>query len=180
MPDWSKLAKRIRVPAGFVFAVLYFWLARPDKASLWQGSILVAVGLAIRTLASGYVRKNQELATTGPYAYTRNPLYLGSLILAVGFAWISRSLWILGGVLLMFFAIYLPVIADEEKFLRGRFPEFEGYSKAVPRIYPRFTAYAKGASKFSWALYMKHREYNALAGSLALLAVMALKAWRRF
>ena len=179
MPDWSKLAKRIRVPAGFAFAVLYLWLARPDKASFWQGSILVILGLAIRTLASGYVRKNEELATTGPYAYTRNPLYLGSLILAIGFAWISRSPWILAGVVLMFFGIYLPVIAEEEKFLRQRFPEFQSYSGAVPRIFPRFTPYAKGAAKFSCALYVKHREYNALAGSVALLATMALKVWRR-
>src|SRR5215813_1475703 len=105
MPDWPKQTKRLRVPVGFVFAVLYFWVAQPDKASLWQGSILVALGLGIRTLASGYVLKNEELATTGPYAYTRNPLYLGSLILAVGFAWTSRSPWILAGVVLMFLAI---------------------------------------------------------------------------
>jgi protein-S-isoprenylcysteine O-methyltransferase Ste14 len=180
MAEWSKLAKRIRVPAGFAFAVAYFWLARPTSASFWQGSLLVMLGLVIRTLASGYVRKNEELATTGPYAHTRNPLYLGSLILAVGFAWVSQSWWILAGVVLMFFGIYFPVIKGEEQFLRERFSEFEHYSKAVPRIFPRFTAYKEGASKFSWALYQKHREYNALIGSAALLAIMAAKAWHKF
>lgn len=180
MPEWSKLAKRIRVPAGFAFAIAYFWLARPTPASLLWGSLLVVLGLAIRTLASGYVRKNEALATTGPYAYTRNPLYLGSLMLAIGFAWVSQSVWILAGVGLMFFVIYLPVIKGEEKFLRERFAEFESYSKAVPRLFPRWSAYEKGGSRFSWLLYKKHREYNALAGSAALLAAMAARAWHRF
>jgi len=180
MPEWSRLAKRIRVPVGFAFAVAYLWLSRPTAASVIQGSVLVIIGLVVRTLASGYVRKNEELATTGPYAYTRNPLYLGSLILAIGFAWVAQSFWILAGVVLMFFAIYLPVITGEEEFLRERFAEFGSYSNAVPRIFPRFTAYRKDASKFSWALYKQHREYNALAGSAALLVVMAAKAWHKF
>jgi len=177
MAEWSRLAKRIRVPAGFGFAFFYMWAAHPDGTAFWQGAMLVALGLGIRALASGYVRKNEELATTGPYAYTRNPLYLGSLILALGFAWASRSVWIGAGVLLMFFAIYLPVISDEEKFLRQRFPEFQSYAESVPRIFPRVTAYAKGGGGFSWPLYLKHGEYNAALGSMALLAVLALKAW---
>lgn len=180
MSEWSKLARRVRVPMGFALALAYLWLARPTPAAFFEGSILVFSGLVIRMLASGYVRKNEELATTGPYAYTRNPLYLGSLILAVGFALISQSVWIVAGVGLMFFAIYLPVIKGEEKFLRERFTEFENYSKAVPKLFPRLSAYEKGASKFSWELYKKHREYQALAGSAALLAAMAVKAWRWF
>jgi len=180
MPEWSRVAKRVRVPAGFALAIVYFWLARPTPASLFWGALLVALGILIRTLASGYVRKNEELATTGPYAYTRNPLYLGSLILAAGFAWISQSFWIVAGVTLMFFAVYLPVIKGEEEFLGRRFAEFASYSQAVPRLFPRWSAYRKGSSKFSWALYRKHREYNALAGSAALLAVMAARAWHRF
>src|SRR4249920_381628 len=115
---WGKIARRIRVPLGFVFAVLYFWLARPTWRFLALGAILIVPGLLIRALASGYVRKNEALATSGPYAYTRNPLYLGSLLIGIGFAVAARSWWV-GAVLVgMFVAIYLPVIRGEERFLK--------------------------------------------------------------
>src|SRR5467141_2037019 len=118
MAEWSKIARRIRVPLGFLFAVLYFWLARPSWRSLILGAIVVVLGLLIRALASGHVRKNEALATSGPYACTRNPLYLGSLLMGVGFAVAARSWWVGVALVLMFFAIYLPVILDEEAFLR--------------------------------------------------------------
>ena len=82
MASWSTVARHIRVPLGFVFAALYFWLAKPTVESILLGSVLVIPGLVLRALASGHVQKNEQLATSGPYAYTRNPLYLGSLILA--------------------------------------------------------------------------------------------------
>src|ERR1700751_5187443 len=90
MAEWSRIARRIRVPLGFVSAVLYFWLARPTWRFLVFGSVLIVLGLVIRALASGHVRKNEALATTGPYAYTRNPLYLGSLLIGIGFAVAAR------------------------------------------------------------------------------------------
>ena len=123
--DWSRVARRIRVPLGFVFAVLYFWLARPTWRFLALGALLVVPGLLIRALASGHVRKNEALATSGPYAHTRNPLYLGSLLLGLGFAVAARSWWVGLVLLVMFFAIYLPVIRGEEEFLRAKFPGFE-------------------------------------------------------
>jgi protein-S-isoprenylcysteine O-methyltransferase Ste14 len=103
------------------------------------GAALVVLGLAIRAVASGHVQKNEQLATTGPYAYTRNPLYLGSLILAVGFA-ISARNWLIGaGLILFFLAIYLPVIHGEEVFLGEHFPQFAEYARRVPRLLPRLT-----------------------------------------
>src|SRR3982074_1305593 len=110
MATWSAVARRVRVPLGFVFAVLYFWLAMPTVKSILIRAGLIIVGLVIRALASGQLQKNEWLATGGPYAYTRNPLYLGSLILAVGFALAARSWWIVAGIVLLFFVIYLPVI----------------------------------------------------------------------
>ena len=105
MAEWSRVAKRIRVPLGFAFAVLYFWLARPTWKFLALGAVLIAPGLLIRALASGHVRKNEELATSGPYAYTRNPLYLGSMGIAFGIA-IAAGRWSLGLLLaVMFLAI---------------------------------------------------------------------------
>ena len=130
MASWSAIARRIRVPLGFVFAILYLWLAKPTAGSMLIGAALVIPGLVIRALASGHLQKNEQLATGGPYAYTRNPLYLGSLILAIGFALAARSWWIVGGIVLLFFVIYLPVIRSEEDFSAGAFP---GVRRVCPR-----------------------------------------------
>lgn len=83
----------------------------------------------------------------------------------------------MGAVLvLMFFAIYLPVIKSEEEFLRDRFPEFEEYARRVPRMLPRLTPFTSdGGGGFSFDLYMKHREWNALLGALAIAAVLVAK-----
>ena len=175
MAKWSVIARRIRVPIGFAFTVLYLWLARPTVKSLLLGAALVLTGLAIRALASGHVEKNQRLATGGPYAYTRNPLYLGSLILAGGFVLAARSWWIAVGVIVIFLAVYLPVIGAEETFLRERFPEFEEYARQVPRLLPRWSAFHNSHGEFSWDLYWKHREYNAALGSVAMVAALAAK-----
>jgi|SRR5579862_2347661 len=176
MAEWSRVARRIRVPLGFAFAVLYFWLAKPTWKFLALGLALVIPGLLIRALASGHVRKNEALATSGPYAYTRNPLYLGSLLIGIGFALAARSWWIAIALIAMFFAIYLPVIRGEEKFLREKFPEFEQYAQRVPRMLPRLTpASGEPSGGFSPELYMKHREWNALLGALAMSALLIAK-----
>ena len=177
MASWSKVARRIRVPLGFALAVIYFWLARPTLKSMLVGGALVVPGLLVRAIASGHVQKNEQLATSGPYAYTRNPLYLGSLILALGFAISARSMWIAALMVVMFFVIYLPVIRDEEKFLREHFPEFRDYVQQVPRLFPRLKAPQAGATRFSWTLYSKHREYNALLGSVAILLALTAKLY---
>jgi len=175
--EWSQVARRIRVPLGFGLAVLYFWLARPMWRYLAVGSVLIVLGLWIRALASGHVRKNEALATTGPYAYTRNPLYLGSLLIGIGFAVAARSWWVGALLVAMFFAIYLPVIHDEERFLRQKFPEFEEYARRVPRMIPRFAPARSGPAEggFSTELYLKHREWNALLGSALLVGALILK-----
>lgn len=175
---WPKIARRIRVPLGFALAALYLWLARPTWAFIGYGAIAILPGLFLRALASGHVRKNEALATTGPYAYTRNPLYLGSLLIGIGFALTARSWWIGVAVAVMFFAIYLPVIHGEENFLRDKFPEFENYAQHVRPMLPRFTPYSspgESSRGFSLELYRKHREYNALIGTLLMLAALIAK-----
>jgi protein-S-isoprenylcysteine O-methyltransferase Ste14 len=178
VPSWNKIARRIRVPLGFAFAAAYIWLARPTIASIAVGSGIALIGLCIRALASGHVQKNEVLATTGPYAYTRNPLYLGSLVLAVGFLIAARSWWlplIAAGMLL---AIYFPVIRSEEAFLRSRFPEFDDYASQVPRLVPRLRPYGNPSrpNSFSWHLYWKHREYNAALGAGMMIAALIAKS----
>jgi protein-S-isoprenylcysteine O-methyltransferase Ste14 len=177
MSSWQKIARRVRVPLGFAFAAVYLWLAHPAVRSIVAGTCLILVGLFIRALASGHVKKNEELTTTGPYAYTRNPLYLGSLVLAAGFVVASRSWTIAAIAAVLLFVIYLPVIRAEEDFLRSQFPEFEEYSRQVPRLFPRLTPYRSSPGSFNWHLYWKHREYNAAIGAAFMIAALAAKAF---
>jgi protein-S-isoprenylcysteine O-methyltransferase Ste14 len=177
---WSKVARRIRVPAGFLFAAFYLWRARPSSASLAWSLLLVVPGLLLRAYASGYVKKNAELTVTGPYAYTRNPLYLGSMMMAFGFAAASRSLWITLLLALLFVLIYAPTIYSEEQFLRVTFPTFASYAQSVPRLFPRLTpAKFPGDGSFSGTLYRQHREYNSLLGACAVYAVLVATLWLR-
>ena len=181
MASWAATARAIRVPLGFASAAIYLWLAHPTAGSIVWGAALIIPGLLLRALASGHVRKNEQLATSGPYAYTRNPLYLGSMILATGFALAARSWWIAAALVVFFLAIYVPVIRSEEAFLRGRFPEFEEYARSVPSLLPRLTPSSQTArGDFSPDLYLKHREYNALLGSVVVLAAVVAKLlWMR-
>src|SRR5579883_1709832 len=185
---WSRIARRIRVPLGFLLAIFYLWLSRPTWPSLAAGAIIAAPGLILRAIASGYVKKDRELTTTGPYAYTRNPLYLGSVMAAAGFALAARNIWIALAMLVMFLAIYVPVIRDEEEFLSKTFADFETYRQNVPRLLPSVRRFQYPGARadeteaeqtqvisegFSRDLYLRHREYNAVIGALVLLAALA-------
>lgn len=163
------------MPLGFVFAVVYMWLAKPTRESLVVGALILVPGLLLRGLASGHVQKDKQLTTSGPYAYTRNPLYLGSLIMAAGFAIAARNWWIVAIMLGMFAVIYIPVIAGEERYLRQTFPDYDDYARHVPRMLPRLTRYGNQQSAYSSARYWKHREYEASIGCVAVLAILAAK-----
>lgn len=184
---WQQLARRIRVPLGFATAALFVLFARPTPALLGWSLLLVLPGLWLRAYAAGYVRKNSELTRTGPYAYTRNPLYLGSMSLAFGFAVAAGRLGL--GLLLaaLFLLIYVPTIQYEEAFLRAAFPGFDDYARRVPRLLPRLTPARfpgenAGAGRFDRERWLHHREYNALMGAAAvyvfLVARMFLLAHR--
>jgi protein-S-isoprenylcysteine O-methyltransferase Ste14 len=185
--SWQRVARRIRVPLGFLTAIVFLIeVARrpPHPIAIAWSLALVLPGLALRATASGTVKKNRELAVTGPYAYTRNPLYLGSTLIAAGFALALLS-WPVALLLAVgFAAIYIPVIASEERFLRATFPEFEIYCRSVPRFIPRLSAARiplkssqaavsqpvtdAATGGFSFGLYLKHREYNSALGAVLL------------
>jgi len=187
MQTWQRIARRIRVPLGFVTAALYIyelWRQAPALPAVAWSLLLVVPGVWLRAYASGYVKKNAELAVTGPYAYTRNPLYLGSMLIAAGFVLALQS-WLLAAVLAAGFAfIYIPTIASEERFLRTAFANFDEYCQRVPRLLPRLTAAQMPDSapqmnssapespavqgSFSFPLYLQHREYNAAIGAVLL------------
>jgi len=178
-------ARRIRVPLGFLTAALYLFECsrRPlHPAAVAWSLALVLPGLALRAAASGTVKKNLELTVTGPYALTRNPLYLGSALIAAGFALALFSWPVALLIAAGFAAVYIPVIASEERFLRATFPGFDDYCRRVPRFIPRLppanltppnpsgsapvTSHAPGG--FSLRLYRQHREYNAALGAALL------------
>jgi protein-S-isoprenylcysteine O-methyltransferase Ste14 len=166
------------VPLGFVLAMAYVWFAWPTWEAILIGGVLIMVGLGIRAVASGHIRKNAALATSGPYAYTRNPLYLGSIVIAAGFIVAARNIWLGLAAAAVFAIIYLPVIRAEENYLRSAFPEYAEYAAQVPRLFPRPTPYQPGGpalTQFSRELYMRHREYNAILGSAVMLAALILK-----
>lgn len=172
---WKRLARRIRVPLGFLFAAFYIWRAKPTWGSLAAGVGIMMFGLAIRALASGQVKKDRELTTTGPYRYVRNPLYLGSILLGVAFTVAAQDIWIIVVLVAYFLLIYVPVIHGEQTYLRSQFPGYAAYIDRVPSLLPRtlwFTGITQG---FSRELYFRHREYNSLLGAAAMLAVLLAK-----
>lgn len=164
---------------GFVFAAVFLFFAHPTIPTLAGSLALVLPGLWLRGYAAGYVRKNAELTTTGPYGYTRNPLYLGSMLIAFGFGAAAGN-WVLLVLLAgLFLAIYLPTIQGEEQYLRGHFAGFDNYMARVPRLLPRLTPApgSTGGGSFSRTLYLHHREYNASMGAGTIYLVLAVKFW---
>jgi protein-S-isoprenylcysteine O-methyltransferase Ste14 len=172
--------QRWRVPLGFACALLFAVLARPRLATLIVGGILSIMGLALRAWAAGHIRKNDALATSGPYAYTRNPLYLGSLLLGLGFT-IAAARWELAFVFVaLFVGIYFPVMRVEASTLAGLFGEsYQRYAREVPLYVPRLTPYRdQGAEgRFDVRLYMRYREYRAGLGLLIAWAFLALRSY---
>ena len=177
--------QRWRVPLGFLCAGPLIIFARPNAPSLAAGGAVALAGLAVRAWASGHIRKNDRLAVSGPYAYTRNPLYLGSLIMAVGFMIAAaptplRFVALSVLPLALFFGIYIPVMRVEASTLAKLFgEEYARYAAAVSLLLPRLTPYKadEGAqTRFDAGLYMRYREYRAALGLLLAWCVLMLKA----
>jgi protein-S-isoprenylcysteine O-methyltransferase Ste14 len=183
--------QRWRVPLGFLVAALFILLARPRPLTLGVGGAVAVCGLLVRAWASGHIRKNDALAVSGPYAYTRNPLYFGTFILGLGFTIAAAGSWllffVLGGIFAaLFLGIYLPVMRVEASTLAGLFgDDYRRYASAVPLLFPRLTPYRvvandagdERAPKFDVNLYLRYREYRAALGLLLGWSVLALKAF---
>ena len=167
--------QKLRVPLGFVIAALVIYLAKPSGLSILAGLPVALAGAILRGLAAGTIRKDSTLATSGPYAWTRNPLYLGSFLLQLGFGLMSGN-WIAASItILPSFIIYPNVIGNEEKHLSRLFPaEFRDYCAEVPRFLPSFRSTGQS---FSLTQYLANREYNTALGFGAILAVFVVK-WR--
>jgi len=164
---------------------MYWALAAPTLRSIVIGAIVAAFGLLIRALASGHLRKDEELTTSGPYACTRNPLYLGSAFLAGGFA-IAGLSWIAGVLVAAYFAVfYYAVMRSEERDLREQFgAAYDEYASLVPLFIPspqraHEEALSEMSARFSWRRYIRNREYQAFIGTAAGLGSLFLRMWIR-
>jgi len=176
---YADAVAKLRVLFGFVMVAAFLWFSAPDAISLAVGLPVAALGLALRAWAAGHLEKNLALAGSGPYARVRNPLYLGTLTAAAGLAIAARR-WELAALFAAVFGlVYLPVVELEEQHLRELFPEFEDYARRVPRLVPRFGTCGQTRKRFQWSVYRRNREYEALAGFLAGVAVLVWKAMRR-
>ena len=164
---YADTVARLRVPSGFLLVAIFAWLSHPTAGSLAWGLPLSLAGLALRAWAAGCLAKNQQLATGGPYAYTRNPLYIGTLLVAAGLVIAARNPWLAALFALVFGLVYLPVIQLEEQHLRRLFAEYGAYAEEVPALWPRPTPRRGKAPGFRWTLYRKNQEYQAALGFLA-------------
>jgi protein-S-isoprenylcysteine O-methyltransferase Ste14 len=173
---YADAVARLRVPAGFVMVAAFAWFSHPDVMSLATGLPLSACGLALRAWAAGHLAKDQRLATSGPYSFTRNPLYLGTLITALGLAAAARSVGLALLFAALFALVYLPAIELEEQHLTEILAGYTEFAARVPLLIPRRPAQF-GPDRFSAALYRRNREYQALLGwsiGAAWLVVRAL------
>lgn len=171
------ILQRLRVPLGFVTAILFLVFSQPSWQTIAIGAPIAFLGVAIRAWASGHLRKNAELAISGPYAYTRNPLYFGSFILAIGVVVCGGSWWLALLLLGFFLAVYLPVMQAEAAHMHELFPQdFAEYERNVPLFLPRLTPWRKGATAaFDQRLYLKYREYRASIGVAIVIGILILK-----
>jgi protein-S-isoprenylcysteine O-methyltransferase Ste14 len=174
----KKLLQKFRVPLGFVFAAVFLIFARPTPLLMAIGFSVALFGLLIRAWSSGHIRKNQNLAVSGPYKYTRNPLYLGSILLGLGFMIASGVWWLALLFIVLFLGIYFPVMSVEADELTAIFgDQYKKYAKEVSLFFPWFSDYESDGKKFEMELYMRYREYQAGLGFLAVCAVLILKSY---
>jgi protein-S-isoprenylcysteine O-methyltransferase Ste14 len=180
---YSSLAARVRVPVSFVLGAIYLWFADPTPLRLAVGAFVSLIGLALRAVSAGHLRKNRELATSGPYAYTRNPLYLGSALAGIGFTIAGGQWWFLFLLALYFAMIYPAVMRREAAQLLSLFGErYAAYARAVPLLLPRLSPWEGSESiavRFDLRQYRANREYEALlAFVLFVLVLWGKMQWR--
>ena len=173
----KKVLYRWRVRTGLIGAVLVIILAKPDLRFLIIGLAVSFLGLLLRTWASGHLTKDKELTVSGPYRYTRNPLYLGNLIIGLGIIIASRSLWVLG-ILVVYFLLFYPLIIQvEAEKMKRLFPrEYEEYVSKTSVFFPhRKPSSPPKKKRFRWVLYRKNKEWRALIGTILLWLILSGK-----
>ncbi len=163
---------------GIVCLVGVLWLATPNAGAIFIGFFFLMVGMFFRAWSSGYIDKDRELATEGPYSLTRNPLYFGNLLIGAGIA-IGSNNWVTALICAAYYLFFFTfLIAIERKRMKARFgPRYEEWAKGANLFFPRIKRIEK--FNFNIALYMKNREYRVLFYSLFVIAVLVIKFLKR-
>jgi protein-S-isoprenylcysteine O-methyltransferase Ste14 len=176
MDSWGKTAQRLRVPVGTLLGVIFLLLMHPSMRSLWIGGIVTLAGALIRVWAAGHIDKGRTLARCGPYALTRNPLYLGSFLMALGILLAGQGYWLLVPFGLFFVSFYYPVMkAEEQELFQGHGEAFVAYSHTVPLFFPAFHHAEGNSSSFLWSRVLRNREHRTLMGLVLAEAILILK-----
>jgi protein-S-isoprenylcysteine O-methyltransferase Ste14 len=176
MDSWGKTAQRLRVPVGTLLGVIFLLLMHPSIRSLWIGGIVTLAGALIRVWAAGHIDKGRKLARCGPYALTRNPLYLGSFLMALGILLAGQGYWLLIPFGLFFVSFYYPVMkAEEQELFQGHGEAFVAYSRTVPLFFPAFRHAEGNSSGFLWSRVLRNREHRTLMGLVLAEAILILK-----
>lgn len=174
----KKLLQKFRVPLGFIFAAVFLIFAKPTLIFMLVGISIAFIGLLIRGWSAGHIRKNKELAVSGPYKYTRNPLYLGSFLLGLGFMIASGVWWLILLFIILYLGIYFPVMSVESDELTAIFGDkYKDYAQRVSLFFPWVSDYESDGKKFEKELYMRYREYQAGIGFLFVCVVLIIKSY---
>ena len=165
----TRLLTRWRVFLGFVFAVVVVWLATPTSNSLLLGAAIAVMGECLRLWAAGHLEKSKEVTRSGPYRYTRHPLYLGSSIIGIGIA-VAAHHWVVAAIVAGYLLLTLTAaMRSEEAHLREKFGDaYDAY--AEKRAAPMDRA-------FSWSRARGNREHHTMIGLATGLVILALKLW---
>ncbi len=176
MTSWGKIAQKLRVPVGTLIGLVFLLLMHPSRRSLWIGGVVALLGALIRIWAAGHIEKGRVLTRGGPYAMTRNPLYLGSFLMAFGILLAGQGYWLLLPFGVFYLAVYYPVMkAEEEELLQGHGAEFIQYVRTVPLFIPRIQKSAAGSSRFLWARVLRNREHRTVLGLLLAAGFLVLR-----
>jgi protein-S-isoprenylcysteine O-methyltransferase Ste14 len=178
MDSWSKLAQKIRVPAGTILGLAFIGflvMHPPSVRSLSVGGLIALAGATVRLWAAGHIEKGRVLTQGGPYAFTRNPLYFGSFLMALGIIIAGQSYWLLLVFGLFFLVLYFPVMrAEEQELLHGYGDRFLDYSRRVPLFFPGFRNSCSASSTFLWSRVIRNREHHTFFGLLLAEAILVL------
>ena len=174
---YADFVQRFRVPSGFILLIAFAWLSDPTPRSMTVGLPIAFLGILLRAWATGHLAKDRHLTTSGPYAYIRNPLYAGTLIVAAGIVIAARNPWLALVFVAIFLLVYLPTIELEEQHLRSIFAGYPDYASRVPRLIP-VRRWPGNRGRFSWTLYRRNREHKALVGfAIAVVWLLAKYSW---
>lgn len=174
--NWREILNRFRVRSGLFLAIAVILLARSSWTSIFLGVLISLLGLTVRAWASGHLSKERTLAVSGPYRYSRNPLYLGNFLLGIGIVVGARSWWVLGLFVIYYGVFYPLIIRREGDRMRELFPQqYEEYRKKVPLFLPSIRKHFPARGKWSRSLYMQNKEYRALQGTILIWLILAAK-----